>query len=240
MKYEVRHFSALSVRVPASTVLIHVPDACICIPAVLLNNSEQLPVLRHRGLTLQQKSGSVTLGRITLIPTQLPRSGFCSCLHGESQASRPNRWAVYLSARHNKTVAQLRQPMHCLSCDASWTQVCLPGSGDGAGQTHHNHTSETQMGWDHFNTIYSDMYISRRAWNHIRIFHIVSLDPNIRSQPGWLAQRAVWCCWQFMHSDEPANSLSERCSQWRPISYACRSAVVLRKCSRHAGYYTCL
>lgn len=91
MKYEVRHFSALSVRVPASTMLIHVPDACICIPAVLLNNSEQLPVLRHRGLTLQQKSGSVTLAPITLIPTQLPRSGFCSCLHGESQASRPNR-----------------------------------------------------------------------------------------------------------------------------------------------------
>lgn len=34
-------------------MLIHVPYPCVCIPAVLLNYSEQLPIFHHLCLTLK-------------------------------------------------------------------------------------------------------------------------------------------------------------------------------------------
>lgn len=43
------------VHLCASTMLIHVPYASVCVPAVLLNHPEQLPVLHHLCFTLTQK-----------------------------------------------------------------------------------------------------------------------------------------------------------------------------------------
>lgn len=45
----------------AHTMLIHVLYACIGIPAVVLNHSEQLPILYHLCFTLKHRSNTIRI-----------------------------------------------------------------------------------------------------------------------------------------------------------------------------------